>query len=663
MRLLNTTRRQFLNASVTGLGALALGARSKLAAEPELFSGHALPHFPAPYHLDVGAIQSLSGDQQALLTTLQGVVNRRQPRLYWIPGSDPTDQEWLDTIDIPNTKAADPWSLIGKYRREIRGAILYDINVPDTINVATSLAGLQDAVIATPELAGELRLPVLEDLRGKFADKFAAYNWLLDQYWPRLNHRHVAAIGPSNTISVPGVQWKTLLQVSEHVHDASNKAVYTADLSGLLGGKAVYVRFQDAYSSEGWGPSVQQVTVIADGKTIASFQPGSDAEKPFLYDVDGSQLASAWRFADGSSDFIYSFTPPVGTKTLTLQTLMWNQYLVTGTNTAPEAQVANPNFRDYIVATRSMVFWLDPLIPAETSLFAAILQKLPPDSLYLGWFPQGHESEGVTLCAQHSVAIGATDYFQNGTVFGGVRADVESMQPAAPSTPLQNKIYVTFTMSEGDNLQYDQHRMRQIWDDPMRGQAPINWSIDPLMLDAAPSILSYYQRTQTSNDLLVVGPSGAGYTFPGEWPAADLARFTERTGRYMKRTGMNVIYALNRDNTNNIALSEAVAARYIQDVNPLGILYNWESTSQLSLPANLPVFTQIGISSLSDGQTAIANAQAAWDGKSPAFLAIGVLAWNLQPSDVNTLVNSLGSQFEAVRADVFFNLVRAWKKL
>ncbi len=664
--MLNITRRDFLNTTVAFTGAAAIGGEEARAQEAgwgtEFYwpANRALPRFAEPVHLDAADISKLPGDQQTVLVTLQGIVNRKQPRLYWVMSGDQTDQTWLGTIGIPNTMASDPWSLFTKYRREIRGAIVYDTNVPDTINVATSLAGLHDAVITTPELASSLKLPILEDLRGRFKDKFAAYDWVLSNYWDRLTHRIVSAISPSNTVQVPGVQWTTLLQVTGHVHDASNKGTYTADFSNLLAGGSgtVYVRYQDAYTNEGWGPSVQQVTVLADGNAIASFQPGSDGEKPFLYDPDSSQLASAWRFADGTNYFIYAFTPPAGTKTLTLQTLMWNQYLVTATNTAPEAQVANPEFRDYIVGTRALVFWLDPLVPAEAALFGQILGKLAPDTPYLGWFPNGNEMPGVTLCAQHGVVVGATDDFNNGTVFGGVRARVTSMQPPTTVPQLANRIYVTLTMSEGDNVQYDQHRMRMIWDDPNRGRVPINWSISPLLLDAGRSMLSYYQRTQTENDLLVAGPSGAGYTYPGEWPAADLSRYTERTGHYMRRAGMNIIYALNRNDSTDLPLAPAIAAAYIRDVNPLGILYNWESTSQFSVVNGLPVFTQIGISSVSDGQTALMNALNSWDGKRPLFVALGVLAWNMAPTDVNTLVDSLSSQFEVVRGDVYFELLK-----
>jgi hypothetical protein len=656
------TRRNFLSA--TGAGTCAAFA-PLAAAQESLASGglwwpasQALPSFGVPHHLDAANIQQLTGDQQVLLTTLQGIVNRREPRLYWFLQGDNTDQTWLNTIDVPYSIAGDPLSLIAKYRDEIRGAIVYDPNVPDTINVATSLAGLNDAVIATGDLANQYKLPILEDLRGRFANKIDAYNWLLDNYWSQLTPRLLTGISPASPNFNPSVSWITLFKVTQPVTDASNNAVYTADLSGLLGSEAVYVRYQDAYSNTGWGPSVSQVTVIADGNTIASFQPGTAAEEPFLYEADSSSLASGWRFADNSTYFVYRFVSPAGTKVLTFQTEMWNQFYVTATNQPPLQYVPVPNLRDYIVATKALVFWLDPLEPAEAALFAQILEKVRPDTPYLGWFVDGNEDPGVTLCSQNGVVVCAADYLNNATVFGGTREPSRPWQPKANMPTLQNKVYVTLTMSEGDNLQYVEHRMRTIWDDPNRGRVPTNWSINPLLLDAAPAMLNYYQTTQSPNDFLVAGPSGAGYTYPGDWPSADLPDFAQRTGSYMQRTGMNVIYTLNRLNGTNIDFTNAVAQQYVEHVHLLGIVGNWVSQSQLSTPAGLPVMTQVGISTVAQGQAALASATQSWNGTSPLFVALGVLAWNMAPTDVSNLVSTLGSQYEVVRADVFFDLLR-----
>jgi hypothetical protein len=661
------TRREFLalSGAAAGASAASLSAFSQTTSidpggpllqwPPE----QALPTFPQALHLDAADLSALSGDQQGVLVTLQGVVNRRRPRLYFYWGTDPTNQQWLNTLNVPSTITTDPWSLFFRYRSEVNGAIVYDPNVPDTVNIATTLAGVKNAVIATADLAKSLGLPVIEDLRGRFSTKLEVYQWALSSLWPNLTKRLLTAISPTNTQAVANVQWATLLNETRPIHDSSNKAVYTADLSPLLGGSAVYVRYQDAVTSDGWGPSVSQVTVTADGNVIASFQPGTTAEQPYLFDADSSQLASGWRFADGTSYFIYKFTPPAGTAKLTLQTEMWNEFLVTGTNTAPSIQVANPNFRDYIVATTAPVFWLDPEVAEEAALFTEVLKTVQPSTPYLGWFPQGHEMTGVTLCGQNATVVVAADFFYNGSAFSGVRAPVKHTQPEALKPPLQKKIYLSLTMVEGDNIQYNQHRMRQIWDDAGRGMVPLGWSISVLLLDIAPGMLNYFQQTQTANDLLVAGPSGAGYTYPAVWPQADLQGFTKRSGAYMQRTGMNVLFAYNRNGNTDLAFAASIVDQYKRNIPELeGIVYNYESSSQVSFIDGVPLVTLLGVNDAPSGIVELASISSSWSGASPLFVAAGLESWNMTPTDAKTLVDSLGSEFEVVRGDVFFQLLR-----
>ena len=664
---MSISRRDFLllSGAVAGASAVDLPAFAQTASSSSSTlnwpPSQALPTFPAAYSLTAADLSSLDGDQQGLLVTLQGVVNRTRPRLYFYWGTDPTNLEWLKTTEVPYSITNDPLSLIQKYRSEISGAIIYDINVPDTINLATTLAGIHGAVIATAALASQYDLPTIEDLRGRFTNNLDVYRYALANVYPQATKRLITAISPANSQATPGVQWTTLLKVSQPITDGSNNATYTADLSSFLaGGPSVYVRYQDAYPNDGWGPSVSQVTVTADGNVIASFQPGTAAEQPFLFDPDNSQLASGWRFADGGNYFIYKFTPPAGTKTLTLSTYMWNEYLVTATSTPPSYQVANALFRDYIVATKAPVVWLDPNVAEEASLLAQLLQTMQPDLPYLGWFPHGDEMTGVTLCAQNSTVVVAADFFYNASVFSGVRATVKGSQPAAQVPKLQNKIYVSFTMVEGDNIQYDQHRLRQIWDDPSRGQVPLGWSISVLLLDIAPSMLAYFQQTQTPNDLLVAGPSGAGYTYPVMWPASTLPSFMQRSGKYMERTGMLSLFAYNRNNSTDVALSPQLVDLYKTNIDGLqGIIYNYESSSSASMIDGVPVATLMGVNDTQSGISAFSTIAQSWNGTAPLFVAAGLESWNITPSDAKTLADSLGSQFEVVRPDVFFRLFRA----
>lgn len=655
------SRRTFLALTGAAAGSHALSGFAT-TTDPRNASTGVLPAFPRAQFLDAADITTLNGDEQCLLVSLQGQVNRRQPRLYFFLSSDGSDQAWLNTLTTPHTISTDPLEFLAKYRSEIRGAIIYDVNVPDTVNVATGIASMRGAVICTAALAKQHQLNVLEDLTGQFANGMAAYQWAFENLWPKMPNRILTAISPTNSIPVANVQWTTLLQVSQPITDGSNKAVYTADLTPFLTtGGAVYVRWTDAYTGDGWGPSVDQVTVTADGNVVASFQPGSSGETPYVFDLDSSQTASGWRFADGTEYFIYKFVPPAGTKKLTLSCEMWNEYVVSATSTAPSVQQGNPNFRDYIIAAQAPVFWLDPQDPTQTALFTQILEKTPPDTPYLGWFPQGHEQPGVALCGQYASPVVAADFYVNGSVFaGGAPATISSRITHPPVPKIANKIYLTLTMVEGDNAQYNQHRMRDIWDDPGRGSVPLNWSISPFLYDIGPAIFAYYQSTATANDLLMTGPSGAGYTYPAVWPSTALEGYTQRSNAYMQATGMDTIFAYNRNATTDLPFTASIIDRYQRNIpGLLGIVYNYESSSQASFIDGLPVATLMGVNDLASGQTQLAQVASSWDGTAPLFVAAGLESWNMTPTDAKNLVALISPDFQVVRGDTFFQMLRA----
>src|SRR5260370_39807883 len=108
------------------------------------------------------------------------------------------------------------------------GIIRSHPNMTGKNNLATTLAGIHGAVIATAALASQFQLSIIEDLRGRFANKLAVYQFALDNVYPDVTKRLVTAISPSNTQQVPNVPWTTLLKVTQPVTDASNKATYTA---------------------------------------------------------------------------------------------------------------------------------------------------------------------------------------------------------------------------------------------------------------------------------------------------------------------------------------------------------------------------------------------------------------------------------------------------
>lgn len=634
----------------------------------------ALPNFGKVKRLDVADVVNSPGDIRLMLATLQGVINRSEPRIYLLENEEEGKLTWLNDLNVPYQLHDEAWDLVKKYKNEVKGIIIYDPEVPDSINVATTLAGLKNAIVASPEIASQLeaspyRLKVLDDLRGRFQDRMDAYTWQYEHLWKQTTHRMLIGLSPTTAVKIPSglpESFEVIAEETEQIRDASNKDTYDLDLTPFMGGDAVYLRFDDAFTQDGWGSAVHEVVIKADGQTIAQFIPGTPEEEPFLYDRQDSQVSAGdggHRFADNGRYFVYRFDPPAGTQELTASVTMWNQYKVSaGSIQPPSSEQREPYgyLRDYAVANKAMVFWLEVNDPEQRALFEKILADVEPGTPYLGWFSNdvAGEFSSVEVTSNYGVYVLAADWFSNLTVFSGTQAKQVNTQ-APPAPPLENKIYVTYTFSEGDNFQYNQHRMRILWDDPARGQVPINWTSSPLLYDGAPAMLNYFRQTATPNDLIIAGPSGAGYFYPAAWPEDTFVDYLKKSYKYMQKSGMNLTYVLNRIDGNNVPLGTTYAEAYERYYKAPGLFLSWEDRHGVEIVNDsLPVSTIQGISTVQDGLRILEQAKANWDGESPLFVSLGLLAWSLTPSDVAAMSEALGPEFEVVRGDHYFELIR-----
>lgn len=141
-----------------------------------------------------------SYDEALAVACLQGIINRASPELYLLSRKNTRPQFWLDLLSkedrwlqgrelVPVTDIAALAKLAG---RGLKGAVIWDPAVPATVNVATTIAGVEDGVVLSPEYAErylkEWQLPVLADLRGRFtaaetgSKKNDAYRWAIREY-------------------------------------------------------------------------------------------------------------------------------------------------------------------------------------------------------------------------------------------------------------------------------------------------------------------------------------------------------------------------------------------------------------------------------------------------------------------------------------------------
>lgn len=151
-------------------------------------------------------------DKQLFVATIQGIVNQKGPRLYVHFKATPTlgqvteedannvtqfwwDKfrqrgQWLSEYQVVNLTSLD--ALVDQFKSELNGLVAWDPRVDATVNVATTIAGVDKlaAVMHGGELynqytTGDYNLPVVEDLNGQFSGanaKTDAYIWAKEQY-------------------------------------------------------------------------------------------------------------------------------------------------------------------------------------------------------------------------------------------------------------------------------------------------------------------------------------------------------------------------------------------------------------------------------------------------------------------------------------------------
>ena len=488
--------------------------------ETDLGKSHTpvFPKSPPPGHLYVYDLQPEdSFEIRLLLTSLQGVIAKTEPRIYLYFDSA-VDPFWLgemeDHYGVTWETVDDPWALVDIFASEISGAIVYDPTLLASSNLATTLAGINNAVIAAPQLLPDLAargINIFMDLRGMFTDNVDMYQWAMVNVWPLSN------------------------------------------------------------------------------QTILCFSNPS------------------------------------------LSTL-----------------------RDYLVTHDIFTVMLDPHIVEERALLEDILDQTPQHIPILGWAID--ELLGVIIFSRGSKFHVASDWTRNMSVTSGLSAPSLSQDHAAPFGEIENKIYIAFALTDGDNVAYSLEALWFKWNDPARGEIPLGWEVSFNLIDLGPQAIRYYYETRSENDMFVGPACGIGYIYPGHYD--DLETFVDMTAPYMKAADMDTIWLINDD----LTLPDSAVTTFSQGLDLRGIFIDyWPNLDKgFYMSSNgTPVLRSQYVYLVGPEQI-----QGIIDNKlvekeyfypnSPFFLFIGVNGWATTPTYIKSITDNLDSRFVLLRPDKMF---------
>jgi hypothetical protein len=299
--------------------------------------------------------------------------------------------------------------------------------------------------------------------------------------------------------------------------------------------------------------------------------------------------------------------------------------------------------RDYIVATRSFVFYLTTSDSSQEPLMNKIISSRPAGTPIMGYIPD--EQPDVADLSSLGDYLNASDDMDNESDWAAVPGPPGLTQPSPqPVRADKNTIYVAFLVSDGDNAQFVEHHMFETWSfGTDMGTVPEGWSIAPGLVDYAPSLISWYYKNLPRNSELLSGPSGVGYAT--QMSGGDLRRFAELSGGFMGRDTMSTVDFW--ENPSEIA-AYAAASKVPSISVDAPLAYMQEGNTAVVGQTSGYVDPPSAI--LSTIEQDVLNQP----GRSPVFLEPLVDAWNETPQDVLAVAQSLASWGQRTGKKVVF---------
>ncbi len=415
-------------------------------------------------------------------STLQGNVNRKQPLLYFHyvnNGGINVDDYWLDKMSEPGQwleqrgrkEIPDIISLIKEYRRFIKGAVVYDPNVPATSNLASTIAGVEDLIAirydASPDslyskvILHGLKLPVIKRLINQDGSSLFTGKGTI----------------PSTDIPSTGSAKCDAYLWLKHNYIDSGKV------------DATYAGY---YIDSYW---MKNPTAANPNQHTLTNHDYFVAKRGFFFDLGSI----------GDEKPVDDIQQPMGTDLKTLQSLLLSAYHHGG--------------KDKMIHIGGFTPWAYKYTDHGKA-------GGKHGGVHVEW-----EFGKIASAYNAYVDADAIGYaaMANASFFAHYPLQKEYPQKWVTHAELKQRGYLTddgkvnfdgrdfiiFYVGDYDSAAWVYQMMPSIWDNPDHGKIPMMWSISPVLDRRAGMALDYFRRTAGPLDHFAAADNGAGYLNPG----------------------------------------------------------------------------------------------------------------------------------------------------
>ena len=473
-----------------------------LTGEPSPCPGDGPPPLGKSY-------QDLLQDYDTLifLATLQGIVNRDRPRLYlnhdyqrlktpgvdafWLEKYQEAGQpyDWLAGTKIIELKNLS--QLLDTFGNAAEGLVLWDPAVPATLNVATTIAGVENLAVlrAGSDLEAEVTayLPVKQSLVGLFAPGAAT---LPDSATPS-----------SGSPKTDAYLW------------AKEKYLDTGRANPLF----------LAYLEDGWPATRYTQNGMTRGGVYALERDYVVQQAGFAFDL------SPWADEAPNDDP----SQPLGADAATLKTII----------EAAEAQAGGQ-----LIKVWGFIPWYEKYASEPgvgSSRHTPIKGEWESTWLFSqhGAYLQGGGGDvfGLALANVSVHKFGPRPVLRTPPTPPSTAELIQKGYLAADGQVAAGRTFVLFYMGDYDLAHPAQILLANYaaspWLDERRGQIPLAWGLNPALVEDIPGITNYLYATQSDQDYFVAANSGAGYLNPDALPEVGLLRWLGRSNAFYRQYG------------------------------------------------------------------------------------------------------------------------------
>ena len=335
------------------------------------------------------------------------------------------------------------------------------------------------------------------------------------------------------------------------------------------------------------------------------------------------------------------------------------------------------SLRSFLVTQRVFTCWLDArrILPSpaagwhcERGLFKRVLANFRPGAVHLGWFIS--EPFSIRLTSRAAILTLASDHCTNlavwSTLPGAHEIPTRTVTEEAQEALDAHATYLSFTISDGDNLQYCQHHLLHLWRDPARGRLPLGWTIAPALWQTMPRLAEFYRQSATENDNLIAGPSGVAYILPSYWPRKQRAAFLQMTAAALQAVDLTLLQVLDSRTWLswfsmkflNPGLQELFATQLAAG-GLRGILSGAGSFfPSWSQRAGLPIYQNLGLALNPERTLSLIQSARA---RGIRFINVYIFAWNINPGDLQRIVEQLDGDIRVVTPARLLEFIRQTK--